>query len=290
VSVIVPFAGSSSQLERLRGELARLALRGGDEVIVADNRPGPIVGAGPIAGARQVAVAGRPRVVAAAGARAAGFARNQGALAARGDWLLFLDADVTVSPDLLDRYFAAAPDERTAVLAGAIVDRPGSDRFVARHAAGRGQMSQRVTLGRRGSPYAQSGNCAVRRTAFEAVGGFDARARSGEDADLCFRLTRAGWALEERPAAAVEHPTSATLAALVRQLARHGSGAAWLNRRYPGEFPPPRPRELAGRVVRAAVGGIAGLARWRPQLAAAAALELVATCAFDLGRLLGNDP
>ena len=91
------------------------------------------------------------------------------------------------------------PGERTAVLAGGIIDRPGSVGVGRRMTAERGQMSQRSTLDRAGTPYAQTANCAVRRSAFAAVGGFDEAARSGEDADLCFRLAAAGWGLEERP-------------------------------------------------------------------------------------------
>ncbi len=276
--MVVPFVGSVSQLDFLRARLAALRLRDGDELIIADNRPG----------ARPCDPGSGPRVIAAAGVSAAGFARNRGAGAASGEWLVFLDADVDPAPELLDRYFEPAPAEGTGILAGAIVDRSGGPGLVARHSASRGQMSHRVTLHRRGSPYVQSGNCAVRRAAFDDVGGFDERARSGEDADLCFRLARRGWGLEERAAAAVEHPTCATLGALLRQLARHGSGAAWLNRRYPGEFPPPRPRELAGRLLRVALATAGGLARRRPQLAAAALLELVTMSAFDVGRLLPN--
>ena len=70
-------------------------------------------------------------------------------------------------------------------------------------------MSQRVTLDRAGTPYAQTANCAVRRVAFEAVGGFDEQARCGEDADLCFRLAALGWGLGERPEALVVHRTRA---------------------------------------------------------------------------------
>src|SRR5436190_688694 len=58
--------------------------------------------------------------------------------------------------------------------------------------------------------YAQTANCAVRRTAFAAAGGFVETARSGADADLCFRLRDAGWTLEERPAAAAIHRSRRT--------------------------------------------------------------------------------
>jgi GT2 family glycosyltransferase len=191
---------------------------------------------------------------------------------------------------LLELYFEPAPAEATAILAGAVSDRPGGDGPAAHHSAERGQMSQQVTLRRRASPYAQTANCAVRRAAFEAVGGFDEGARCGEDADLCFRLARAGWGLEERPRAAVEHRTRATLGALLVQLARHGAGAAWLERRYPGEFPAPRPRELAGRAARSVAVVALALGRARSDAAARAALEFVAGCAFDAGRLLSNQP
>src|SRR5438309_1194284 len=57
-------------------------------------------------------------------------------------------------------------------------------------------------------------------------------------AALSFRLRRAGWDPAARPGARVTHDTRATLKALVRQRARHGSGCAWLNSEYPGTFPP----------------------------------------------------
>jgi len=191
-------------------------------------------------------------------------------------------------PGLLDRYFAPAPADRTAVLAGGSVDVPGGDGLPARISAGRAPMSQRVTLDRPGTPYAQSANMAVRRSLFDAIGGFDPVARAGEDADLCFRLAAAGWALEERPEAVVRHSSRATLPSRLAQLARHGSGAAWLNRRYPNEFPPPRPRELAARLARTAGGAAAAGVRGRREAAAAELVELCCACAFETGRLLSN--
>jgi hypothetical protein len=281
MSVVVPFSGGPAALTRLMAALAALELGDGDEVIVADNRragPDTAGGHGPV------------RLVPAAGVRAPGFARNRGAEAAAGDWLLFLDADTAPVPDLLDLYFAPAPGRRTGVLAGAIVDRPGGDSLAARVSAERDHMSQRVTLERTGRPYAQTANCAVRRQAFEAVGGFDESARAGEDADLCFRLAEAGWELERRAEAAVEHVTRPGLPALLAQLVTHGRGAAWLERRYPGEFPAPRPRQLAGRLAHATRGALGAARRGDRRRLAIALLELVSGAAFDLGRLLPNRP
>jgi hypothetical protein len=251
VTVVVPFAGSDEQLHELRATLACLRLQSGDELIVSDNRRDPV--------------------------RTPAYARNRAADSARGEWLVFLDADVLPDPGLLDAYFDPAPNPQTAVPTP-----------VARANVARARMSERRTLERAGMPYAQTANCAVRRTAFESVGGFEAGARAGEDADLCFRLQRAGWALEARPRAAVQHRSRETLRAWLTQLALHGSGAAWLERHWPGEFPAAGPLGLATRFGRGAADALGALLRGDPGAAAAAFLDLLGMAAFELGRLLPN--
>jgi GT2 family glycosyltransferase len=280
VSVIVPFAGAEAELERLVGDLQRLRLRPGDEVIVADNRRR--------SGRASCGARGRVRVCTADGVRSPGYARNRGAAATEGEWLVFIDADTTPACSLVEDYFEPAPGRQSAVLAGAIVDRAEQASLVARYSVARGHMSQDTTLGRPHHAYAQSANCAVRRAAFVAVGGFDERLRAGEDADLCFRLVRAGWRLEPRPQAAVAHRSRETLLGLVGQLLRHGSGAAWLRRRYPGSFPRPSARALVGRIARSGYDVLGALARGQPQAAGFALLDLVSACAFEFGRLVPN--
>jgi GT2 family glycosyltransferase len=229
-------------------------------------------------------------VLPAAGAAAPGFARNRAARVARGEWLVFIDADTGPTPTLVQRYFDPPPGAGTAVLAGGIVDRPGGNGVAARASARRGHMSQRHTLDRLGAPYAQTANCAVRRAAFDAAGGFDEQARSGEDADLCFRLAALGWRLEERPQAVVEHRTRATLPALLAQLARHGSGAAWLHRRYPDEFAGAAPRALLGRAAGDGRRALAAGAHGDRTACGEAGVELLSGLAYELGRLLPNRP
>jgi GT2 family glycosyltransferase len=281
VSVIVPFAGSSEDLERLRVGLSAIELRAGDQIVVADNRPGAPAAGGPAGGDGVV-------VCAADGWRSPGCARNLGARAAVGEWFVFIDADTVPSASLLDAYFEPRPADRTAILAGGIVDVAGSPTLAARHMAERRHLSQRTTLDRRGTPYAQTANVAVRASAFRAVGGFLEYIQAGEDADLCFRLAQAGWMLEERPEARVEHRTRDRVGALLRQLARHGSGAAWLNHRYPGEFPPPGPRELAGRTGRGLRDAATAAATGKPETAGRALLDLAGSAAFAAGRLCPN--
>src|SRR3954447_2477501 len=229
VDVVVPFAGGEPELRDLLGRLALLDLGEHDTVTVVDNRP---AGAPPL---------DDPRVVAAPERQSSYFARNRGAARGAAEWLLFIDADVDPPPGLVDDYFAEPPGERDGVLAGAVVDEPlePGERhpLPARYAMLRGAMSPANTLGGGDRPYAQTANCAVRRAAFEDVGGFRDDVRSGGDADLCFRLTAAGWGLEHRDEALALHRPRESVPALLRQLARHGAGAAWLDREHPGALP-----------------------------------------------------
>lgn len=280
VSVVVPFAGSPQELERLQIDLASLRTREGDEVIIADNR-------GWHAAAQQRA---EVKITAARGVRTPAFARNCGAQIATGRWLVFIDADTQPTPTLLDDYFDPPPASTTAILAGEVLDVVSRPTLVSRHGVARARMSQRLTLTRSGTPYAQTANCAVLRDAFQTVGGFEPQARAGEDADLCFRLQRAGWLLEQRPRAAVAHRSRDAFAPWLVQLARHGSGAAWLNRRWTGEFPPSPPLQLAKRLLRNLLESIRAALHGDREAAAFALLDLAGACAFELGRLGHNRP
>jgi hypothetical protein len=282
VDVVVPFAGADGDLRALLGRAAALARRDGDTVTVVDNRA---------RGARPAPPPG-VRLLAAAEVATSYHARNAGARAGSAPWLVFLDADVAPPRDLLDRYFAPPPGDRTAVLAGGVVDAPatGGASAAVRYAAVKRAMSQDVTLGHGRWAFAQTANCAVLRAAFEAAGGFRDGVRSGGDADLCFRLREAGWELERRERAAVVHRSRATVRALLAQRARHGSGAAWLAREHPGAFPA---RPLPGATwwaARRAAAGVAALARRDADAAIVGLLDGPALLAFELGRRVPNRP
>ena len=282
VDVIVPFAGSSAALEALLSRLERLELGPSDSLTVVDNQPR----AGP------PAAGGRARLVHDFGRRSPAYARNRGAREAAGEWLLFIDADVDAPPDLLDRYFDRPPGERTAVLAGAVIDEEpanGGRRSPAvRYAHLRGAMSHENTLAHGRWAFAQTANCAVRRAAFEAVGGFRDELRAAEDADLRYRLAARGWEMERRDRAVVRHRSRRTLRELLAQRLVHGSGAAWLNRAYPGSFPPRRWPGLAWWGIRRSARGVAALVAGDRDEALLGLLDPLAVWAFELGRLLPN--
>lgn len=280
VDVVLPFYGSDAQLGEVAARLEALARRDGDTLTVADNRPGASGGA-----------TGAVRVIAAGERPTSYHARNRGAAAGRAPWLVFLDADVLPAPDLLDRYFAQPPAEDVGVLAGAVVDDEpvaGTGTAAERYAFLRSSMDQGAVMDRGQWSFAQTANAAVRREAFEAVGGFEGAVRSGGDADLCFRLRAAGWALEPRTAAVVVHRNRQTVARMLAQRFRHGTGGAWLTTRWPGALPRRRwPGLLWWGVRRAGAGMLAG-ARGDRDAAVLGLLDGPAVWAFELGRLVPN--
>ena len=124
------------------------------------------------------------RLVDASTVEGAPAARNAGVQAAAGELLVFCDADDVVQPGWLAS-FAKALDE-VDVVAGVFdfwslnglrtsPDQPASMRQLGFLPAGLGA------------------NLAVRRQAFEAVGGFAEELLVGEDIDLCWRLQLAGY-------------------------------------------------------------------------------------------------
>jgi GT2 family glycosyltransferase len=238
VSVVVPFLGDPEEATVLRGALGRLRLRDDDEAIVADNTPtGAFLSASEeeSAGGTSLGPPGGPvRAVHAARERSSYHARNAGAREARNDWLLFIDADCEPSPDLLDFYFAGPIDERTGAVAGEIVGKPGQKGLIARYARDRSFLSQTGALLGPTKAAAATGNLLIRRAAFEELGGFAEGIRSGGDVDFCWRLRDAGWGLEFRPQAIVEHRHRQGLAAFLRAIARYAAGSRWLNERHPG--------------------------------------------------------
>jgi GT2 family glycosyltransferase len=279
VSVIVPFAGTQEELEAVVARLGALPVREGDELVVADNRRSP----------RPPASPGPVRWVDASGPAAPGHARNVGAAATEGEWLVFLDADVAPEPGLLDAYFDPPPAAGTGILGGHVRDVPGRPTLVSGYVVARRMMDQGTTLAHPHRPFLQMANCAVRRAAFDAVGGFDGAARAGEDADLCWRLSDSGWGMERREEARAAHRSRDSLRALLGQLAVHGAGAAWLDRRHPGSNPRPSARKLLGRLRYYPREAWRAARRGERPEAAYVVIDLLALYAFDAGRLRGNE-
>jgi cellulose synthase/poly-beta-1,6-N-acetylglucosamine synthase-like glycosyltransferase len=245
VSVIVPFLGDRAEAEAAIEALARLELGPGDEILLVDNTEAGVVDA---------TAAAPIEVVRAPERRSAYYARNGGAAGARGEWLLFLDADCSPPASLIEDYFASAPDERTGVLAGELSGDPAQTALAARWSRSRRGLRTAQERTRGPAPAGVTGNMLVRRAAWDEVGGFPGQVRSDADLELCWRIQAAGWRLEYRPEALVVHRDPERIGALWRQAAGYGAGRRWTERLHPGSGrrPPllaPLARAAAGAVV-----------------------------------------
>lgn len=209
LSVIVPVRDGGAHLPRcLDALLAAGAAR--REVIVVDD-----------ASADGSAGAARSRgfeVVRLAECRGPAAARNRGARRARGNVLLFVDADVVVRPDTLARveaFFGGRAD--VAALFGSYDDAPAAPGFISQYKNLAHHFIHQRARAEAETFWAGCG--AVRRGAFEAVGGFD-EARyarpSIEDIELGRRLRRAGFRIALDRGLQVKHLKRWTPASLLR--------------------------------------------------------------------------
>jgi GT2 family glycosyltransferase len=234
ISVVMPFAGDSDTARTAISVLLELDTRPDDELILADNS-----GVAP-----RVA---RVTLVRATAERSPAHARNAGAARARNEWILFLDADCRAPAGLLDAYLAEPVPVDVGVVAGEVVPSADGETLAARYGAARSFLSQQAHLAHRYRPRAVAANLLVRRAAFEQVGGFYEGVRAAEDTDFSWRIQQAGWRLELRPAARVEHRYRTTVKELRRQWRGYAAGRAWLARRHEGFAPQPAARRVGAR-------------------------------------------
>jgi GT2 family glycosyltransferase len=186
ISVIVPVYNNASAL-RCCLEAVCASRYPHYECIVVDD--GSTDGSGDIARSFRVRV-----VEVSAGPRGPACARNRGVDAARGDILLFVDADVVLQPDTLSKVadtFSQRPD--IDAVFGSYDDRPRDMGFLSQyknlfhHFVHQQAREEAVTF--------WSGCGAIRRDVFRATGGFDEARHprsSGEDIELGYRLRADG--------------------------------------------------------------------------------------------------
>lgn len=185
ISVIIPTYQSCTHLARCLEFLSSSTLAPHEIIVVDDSSTDGSEALARKAGARVVRLTGGPYGPAVA--------RNRGAAVATGDILLFLDADVAVHRQTVERVattLTANPD--VAAIFGSYDNKPAAGTFVSRY---RNLLHHFVhQQGLREAHTFWAGCGAVRKSAFVAVGGFDERFQrpSIEDIELGGRLRANG--------------------------------------------------------------------------------------------------
>lgn len=217
ISVVIPVGG----VDELLGEQLE-ALAGQDfdqpwELILSMNQPGPHPAATDLVPNRHPLAT--VRVVDSSARREAAHARNVGARAAAAPLLAFCDADDIVEPDWLSALHAALG--RHEAVGGHLdetrLSPPGQERW--RPPATPGELPAYL-----GHPYPVSANVAVRRTAFDAVGGFAEGLTRCEDIAFGWALADAGIDVAYAPDAVVHYRHRPGLWTMIRQHHLYGIG------------------------------------------------------------------
>jgi len=226
ISIVIPNL-HSPLIDEVVGALQRQTAREqiGEIIVVGQDRYGKIP---PVA---QAVIT--PVPVSAA------MARNIGARQARGEYLLFLDADCIAAPDLIERLLARHAAGH-AVIGGAMSLHTENYWVLCDNLLSFGDVLATAAAGVR--PYLPSFCLSVQRAAFEAAGGFDEGypGAAGEDIELCLRLRQLGHDCWFDPAAVVTHrPPRASAGAMWRHQRAFGRGYYQVVRQLPELLPSP---------------------------------------------------
>lgn len=210
VAIIVPVYNGGPGLARCLSALVAARDSARHELIVVDN--------GSTDGSAAIASGFGARVLHCPGPSGPGAARNVGAAATDADILVFVDADVVVSPDAVSQLAAHFhEDSGVAAVFGSYDDSPHAGNFLSQYK----NLLHHFTH-QQGNREARTfwGGCgAVLKKAFDELGGFDQRRYpkpSIEDIELGFRLHARGYRIVLDPSIQVKHLKEWRMRSLLR--------------------------------------------------------------------------
>jgi len=176
------------------------------------------------------------RVVSTTGRVGPAVARNQGAAVARGEYLLFIDSDVMVRPDtlqlLVDGFARDGVDGYCGVQSAVM----RHDDVVSQY---KNLWMRWTYLRKQGDvPLFYTTAAAIRRDAFERVGGFDAGYATPNVEDTAFgqKLSRLGVRIRIHPLLEVEHVKPYSLSGLLRTDYMRAVSLTRLKLRHPDDL------------------------------------------------------
>ncbi|MGB9743620.1 MAG: glycosyltransferase, partial [Minisyncoccales bacterium] len=176
LSIIIPTFNEEKFLPRLFKSLQEQTLTN-FEVIVADHHSTDAT--------REIALRAGAKIV-TGGRPAAG--RNRGAQLAQGDWLLFLDADVVLPPDFLEK--ALKEIEKQNLVAASCLVEPLSQKKIDKFLHDVANFYLRLM--KKISPRAPGACIFIKKEIHQTIGGFDENLQLAEDHDYVKRASELG--------------------------------------------------------------------------------------------------
>jgi hypothetical protein len=163
-------------------------------------------------------------------------ARNRGAAEAGGEILAYTDDDCIADEDWLSFLAAGFDDPQWVACGGPNIPPPARNptEFVVACAPG---APAHVLITDIEAEHLPGCNLAIRKSALDAIGGFDPIYQAaGDDVDICWRLRDVGGRLRFIPGAMVWHHRRYTVEAYLRQQSGYGDAEALLMKKHPQRF------------------------------------------------------
>lgn len=234
ISVVIPARDAADTIGQQLAALADQEVDGDWEVIVADN--GSTDGTADVARSFADRLPGL-RVVDASERVGVNAARNVGISRARGEHILICDADDVVAPCWIEAMSHAL---RTWDLAGGQLDEHRLNMGTTRLIRSPYRPGMLPVAGEY-KPYAVGCNLAVRRSVWEALGGFDESwVGGGDEIEFCWRAQLRGYGIGFAEGAVVAYRYRTDVRATLRQISRSAQAQARLFCEFRSEGMPRR--------------------------------------------------
>ncbi|MCD1294554.1 glycosyl transferase [Methanocella sp. CWC-04] len=181
ISVVIPAYNEEKYIEKCLKSLSRQDFKGNYEIIVSDGSSTD----------KTVKIARRyaDQVIIDAKSTIA-YGRQTGSLAAKYSILAYTDADTHIPSDWLSNIAASMSDEKVVGVHGKLLPLDGNrieEDFCKYIIPPYSKFMVHIN-----KPSVPGSNFAVRKWAFDRVGGFNTKLVTGEDVDICARIKKLG--------------------------------------------------------------------------------------------------